>query len=351
MFTITKAQPKHGIWHAEHEDSPGPKPGEVKIRVHKAGICGTDYHIYVWDAWSSSRVGTPMTIGHEFMGEVVALGAGVKHLALGQRVSAECHVTCGHCHQCRTGNAHLCAETRIIGVNRPGCFAETITVPAGNVWPVDDRIPDHHAAIFDPAGNAMHAVTTAGVTGRDVLITGAGAIGLISVAIARAQGAKSVVVHEPAEYRAGLAQKLGADLVLDSRDADTHARSLDVTVGRGFDAILEMSGKESALQSAFALARPGADISLLGLPGGPVSLNLAEDVIMKGLVLHGITGRRLYETWYQVEAFMLQCPEALDAIITHVLPAADYAAGFALMDRGACGKVVLDFTQLQAKAA
>ncbi len=343
MFAITKKQPKRGIWHVDGSAASQPRAGEVAIAVAKAGICGTDYHIYTWDAWSAQRVPMPMTIGHEFVGRIIALGAGVKHLKVGQRVSAECHVACGTCVQCRTGNAHICTDVTIIGVDRPGCFAEIVTVPAGNAWPVPDEIPDHHAAIFDPIGNAMHAVSVVSPAGKDVLVVGAGTIGLFAAAICRAEGARQVLVQEPNPYRAGLARALGADLVIDPADPGARTRLLDATGGLGPEAVLEMSGSGAALGGALRLARNGARVALMGLPSGPVQLELAEHVIMKGLMLHGVTGRRMFDTWYRTEAFMLRNPQLIDTVITHVLPARDYADGFRLMEEGTCGKIILDF--------
>ena len=351
MFAITKERPERGVWDNEVAEAPPPGFGEVRVGVAKAGICGTDYHIYSWDPWSAGRVRPPLTMGHEFVGQVDAVGAGVGHIEIGERVSCESHIACGHCPQCRTGRAHLCANTQIIGVDRAGCFTEAITVPAVNVWKVHPDIPNHHAAVFDPVGNAMHTATAIGVTGRDVLIVGAGAIGLFAIAIARAHGARSITVQEPNSYRAELAGEIGDDLVLDPGDLDAMARWRESPTEWRPDAVLEMSGHGPAINAALKDARNGADVSLLGLAPGPVEINLSEDVIMRGLTLHGITGRRMFETWYEVEAFMLRAPDLMDKVVTHVMPAREYAKGFQLMDQGACGKVVLDFASMQGRAA
>ncbi len=344
MFSIAKSHPRPGVWRADVPALADPGFGEVAVEVIKAGICGTDFHIFKWDRWSAGRVPTPMTIGHEFVGRIAALGPGVEHLRIGQRVSAECHVTCGVCVQCRTGNGHLCTAVAIFGVDRPGCFAETVTVPAANLWPVPDAIPDHHGAVFDPVGNAMHTVTSVPVTGQDVLVVGAGPIGLFAAAIARAHGARRVIVQEPNPYRAGLADALGADLVVPP-GADTAV--LAATDGLGPSAVLEMSGNADALRAALRLARPGAHISLLGLFDQPLELDLSS-VVMKGLVLHGVTGRRMFDTWYQVESFMQTRPDLVETVITHQLPADRFAEGFALIEAGQCAKVVLDFAQAAA---
>ena len=348
MFTIAKSHPRPGVWHADAPAPAEPGFGEVAVDVLAAGICGTDYHIFKWDPWSAGRVPTPMTIGHEFVGRVAAVGPGVGHVRVGQRVSAECHVTCGVCVPCRTGNAHLCTDVAIIGVDRPGCFAQSVVVPAANLWPVPDAIPDHHAAVFDPVGNAMHTVTSVPVTGQDVLVVGAGPIGLFGAAIARSHGARRVIVQEPNPYRADLARRLGVDHVVDPTGSDFEDAVLAATDGRGPAAVLEMSGNAGALRAALRLASPGAHLSLLGLFGQPLELDLST-VIMKGLVLHGVTGRRMFDTWYQVESFMQTRPDLVETVITHRLPAERFAEGFALIDAGACAKVVLDFADVAAK--
>lgn len=345
MFAILKSRPEQGLSDADIENPAAPGPGQVEIAVRMAGVCGTDFHIWKWDAWSSRRMRLPRVIGHEFVGRITRVGEGVRHLSAGQRVSCECHVTCGHCRLCRTGRAHLCRDTSIIGVDRAGAFAERVVVPATNIWPVHDDIPDRHAAIFDPCGNAMHSATVVPLAGRDVLITGAGTIGLFSIGIARAHGARKVLVTEPSEYRAGIARELGADLVADPRKPDTNERIRAATDGQGPEVVLEMSGNAGALRIALEIAENGAHIVLLGIPSSDVSLDLAETVVMKGTTLHGVTGRRMFETWFDVSAFMLRNPDVVDTIITHRLAARDYATGFDLIAAGNCGKVLLDFVE------
>ncbi|WP_169545924.1 L-threonine 3-dehydrogenase [Sneathiella aquimaris] len=343
MFAISKAKPEPGIWSSDQPPLPAPGRGMVMVDVIATGICGTDYHIYRWDQWSSGRIRTPMTIGHEFVGLISAIGADVTGFSLGERVSAECHIACGLCALCRTGNAHICEKTQIIGVDRPGAFAEQVEIPATNLWKVPDAIPNKHAAVFDPVGNAMHMVTTAKVTSKDVLIVGGGPIGLFAAAISKAHGARTVSVQEPNQARAAIAASLKPDLVVNPRDLDCTSRILDITEGRGPDVVLEVSGNGRALNSALDIAAPGATVALLGIPGGPVELDLGGKVVMKGISLIGVTGRRMYETWFQVEAFMLKNPDLIEKVVTHVLPAYEYEKGFQLMDDGACGKVVLDF--------
>lgn len=347
MFTIAKAKAEHGIWSSDQPTLEKPGPGMVMVDVIAAGICGTDYHIYKWDRWSAGRIKVPMTIGHEFVGVISAVGEDVDGFSIGQRVSAECHIACGKCALCRTGNAHICDKTEIIGVDRAGAFAEQVLIPATNLWKVPDVIPHHHAAVFDPVGNAMHMVATAKVTSKDVLIVGGGPIGLFAAAIAKAHGARTVAVQEPNQARAAIAASLEIDLVVNPRQEEARSQILDLTEGRGPDVVLEVSGNGRALNEALDIAAPGATVALLGIPGGPVELDLGGKVVMKGISLIGVTGRRMYETWFQVEAFMLKNPELIDKVITHILPAKDFADGFKLMDEGACGKVVLDFLTLK----
>jgi len=347
MFTIAKAKSEYGIWSSDQPTLAAPDRGMVMVDVIAAGICGTDFHIYRWDEWSSGRIKTPMTIGHEFVGTISAIGEDVTGFDIGERVSAECHIACGECALCRTGNAHICEKTEIIGVDRPGAFAEQVLIPATNLWKVPDVIPNRQAAVFDPVGNAMHMVTTAKVTARDVLIVGGGPIGLFAAAIAKSHGARTVVVQEPNQARAAIANSLDLDLVVNPRQEESRSEILKVTEGRGPDVVLEVSGNGAALNAALDIAAPGATVALLGIPGGPVELDLGGKVVMKGISLIGVTGRRMYETWFQVEAFMLKNPELIDKVITHILPAKDFAEGFKLMEDGACGKVVLDFQSLK----
>tara|TARA_R100000005_G_scaffold96254_1_gene81797 strand:+ start:4205 stop:5263 length:1059 start_codon:yes stop_codon:yes gene_type:complete len=349
MFTIAKTEASRGLWPVLKDSLKEPEAGMVMVDVIAAGICGTDYHIYSWDAWSAGRVRTPMTIGHEFVGRIAAIGAGVTGFAIGDRVSAECHIACGTCRFCRTGNAHICEKTSIIGVDRPGAFAEQVEVPASNLWHVPEGIPDAHAALFDPVGNAMHMVASAKVTAKDVLIVGGGPIGLFAAAIAKAHGARTVALQEPNQARAAIARSLDLDLVVSPRDPDCTDKILELTRGQGPEVVLEVSGNAAAINAALDLAAPGAVFALLGIPAGPVALDLGAKVVMKGVSLLGITGRRMYETWYQVEAFMLKNPALMDKVITHILPATDFARGFELMDEGACGKIVLDFASLKGR--
>jgi threonine 3-dehydrogenase len=340
MKAIRKLAPVRGCAVVDVE-TPVPGPGEVLIRVSMRGICGTDLHIFQWDAWSQGRIRPPVTYGHEFVGTIEAIGPGVDRFRLGQRVSAEGHITCGTCRHCRNGEGHLCRDVRIIGVDRDGCFAEHLVMPAGNLWAVRDAIPDRHAALFDPIGNAMHTVMSQPVNMKKVLVTGAGAIGLFAVPIAWENGAESIVVVEPSPMKRELALKMGAQHAFDSADPDLAARILEATGGFSPDVLLEMSGAASALRLGLRLIANGGHASLLGIPHGETTLDLANEVIFKGVTLHGVTGRRMYETWYQVEDFLLRHGASIEPAISGALPLERVQDGFAGMEDGTMVKVLL----------
>ena len=318
-------------------------PKDVLVRMRAAGICGTDYHIYSWDQWSQQRIKPPVTTGHEFVGEIAAVGSSIQHVKIGQRVSGEGHIVCGHCYFCRTGQGHICESVKIIGVDCDGCFAEYMAFPADNLWPVPDSIPDQFAAIFDPIGNAMHTVMAASISGKTVLIMGAGAIGIFAVSIAKNAGASLVIVVEPHPYKRALAKKGGADIVLDPTGEDVVKKVLHLTHGLGPEVVLEMSGNARGMKQAFQLLRKGGEICLLGIPPATVEINWAEDIIFKGVTIHAITGRRMYDTWYQSHEFLLHHQKSIKPTVTHIMPLASYKKGFELMAEGKCGKVVLTF--------
>jgi len=316
-------------------------PREVLIAVTHAGICGTDRHIYEWDKWSSSRVKVGITIGHEFVGRVVAKGAAVDRVDLGMRVSAEGHIGCGRCEPCRTGDGHICEKVDILGIDRNGCFASYVAVPEENVWPVHADIPDHIAALFDPLGNAVHTVMAAGVSGRNVLITGAGIIGLMAITVARAAGASQIIAVDVDENRLKLARQLGADEAFDGADSDWVADTRRLTQNQGPHVLLEMSGHAGAIRQGFAALRNGGTAALLGLPGEEVAFDLANDIIFKGATVLGINGRRMFETWYQMENFLLSGRLDLEPIITHPIPLEKFEDGFRLMQAGEAIKVIM----------
>lgn len=343
MRCLRKAGPEPGF-RMEQATKPSPVRGEVLIRVTHAAICGTDVHIYQWDEWSAKRIRPPTTIGHEFVGVVERLGQGVtQRLEAGQRVSAEGHICCGSCYYCRTGRAHLCQRVEIIGVDRDGCFADWIAMPAGNVWPIHGDIPNRWAAVMDPLGNAMHTVASADVAGATVLCVGAGPIGLFTIPMAKARGASRVIVTEPNAYRRRLAEAVGADLVLDPTSDGMADAVMDATRGMGVDVVLEMSGHPVAFRQALRLARLAGTMVLLGIPSREFAIDWAEEVIFKSLTLVGVNGRRMFETWYQTEEFLLSHGRSIEPIITHTMPMEEFDTAFRYLTSGRAGKIILDF--------
>jgi len=317
-------------------------PSDVLIRVRRAGICGTDQHIYAWDTWAQRRVKPPLIVGLEFMGTVVATGPAARGIAVGDRVSAEGHISCGICLLCRTGEAHICEHVEIIGVDTDGAFATFIRMPDVNVWKLDPSIPDEWAAVFDPLGNAVHTVMAAGVSTRSVVITGVGSIGLMAIPVARAAGAASVYAIDVNPAKLELASRVGADATFLASDPNLVDEMLRRTNGDGADVLLEMSGSGAAIDIGLAMVRNGGRAALLGIPPDDVNINLAERIIFKGLTVLGINGRKMFETWYQTEALVRSGRVDLAPIITHVLPLAAFEESFDLMRSGKAAKIVLD---------
>jgi threonine 3-dehydrogenase len=317
-------------------------PTDVLIRVEKAGICGTDHHIYSWDRWAQERVHPPIVIGHEFMGVVEAAGSAVRAVEPGDRVSAEGHIADLTCVLCRTGQAHICEHVKIIGIDTDGAFAEFIAMPEYNVWKLDPAIPDEFAAVFDPLGNAVHTVMAAGVSAKSVVITGVGSIGLMAIPVARAAGAASVYAIDVNPAKLELAQRLGADETFDARTPGLVDEIRRRTGGDGVQVLLEMSGSGSAIDLGLQMVRNGGTAALLGIPSDNVNLNLAERIIFKGLTVLGINGRTMFETWYQTQALVKSGRVDLRPIITHVLPFREFDRAFDLMERGEAAKIVLD---------
>jgi threonine 3-dehydrogenase len=340
MQAIVKPAPAPG---AEVSRVPVPEigPRDVLIRVRAASICGTDLHIYSWDRWAQRRLRPPLVFGHEFCGHVERIGDEVQGLKPGEFVSAEMHVSCGLCYQCRTGQSHICQDVRIIGIDADGCFAEFVKIPATNVWKIDPAIPVEYAAILDPLGNAVHTVLAGDVAGMSVAITGAGPIGLFSIAIAKACGAGPVFVTEPHPYRQKLAVKMGADHVIDPASTDAVAEVLNRTSGVGADVVLEMSGHPDALRQGFQMLRRGGRISLLGIPAKPLEIDLANDVIFKGATVQGINGRRVFDTWYKMQALLKSGALKLDPLITDRMPLAEFDKGIQLLLSGDASKILL----------
>jgi len=336
-----KSQRAPGLW---LEDIPEPTIGinDVLIRVALTGICGTDLHIYEWDEWAQQTIPVPMAIGHEFVGEIVAVGSNVNDFHPGEIVGGEGHVVCGRCRNCLAGRRHLCAHTQGVGVNRPGAFAEYIALPITNIWRHRDDVDREVAAIFDPFGNAVHTALSFPVLGEDVLITGAGPIGLMAIPVVRHAGARHVVVTDLIPYRLELAKTLGATLAVDPRTAPLAEIQQQLGMQEGFDVGLEMSGNPAAFRQMIANMSHGAKIAMLGIPGSEMAINW-RDVIFNMLTIKGIYGREMYETWYKMSV-MLDSGLNLKPVITHRFDYRDFHKGFDVMRAGTSGKVILKWT-------
>jgi len=340
MKALVKREARRGLW---MEEAPVPVigPNDLLIRIRKTAICGTDLHIYKWDEWSKKTIPVPMIIGHEFYGTVEEVGSEVDGFLVGDRVSGEGHITCGHCRNCRAGRRHLCRNTRGIGVNRQGCFAEYLSLPASNAFKLPADIPDEIASIFDPYGNAVHTANSFDLVGEDVLITGAGPIGAMAAAIVRHIGARHVVITDVNDYRLGLAKKMGATRTVNVAKTTVEAVMKELGMTEGFDVGLEMSGNAAAFQTMLATMNNGGRIALLGIFPDNVAIDWGT-VVFKGLFLKGIYGREMFETWYKM-ASMLQSGLDISGIITHRLPVNEFEKGFEVMEKGESGKVVLDW--------
>ena len=312
------------------------------VKIDTVSICGTDYHVYSWDAWAQSRVKPPVTMGHEWAGRVVAVGPECSSLKEGDYVSGESHQVCGHCLQCRTGQGHVCQNTKIFGVDTTGCFAEYFAVPESSVLKNDARVGPEIACMQDPLGNAVHAALMGDLAGKSVAVLGCGPIGLFAIAVVKACGGGPIWASDTTDYRLNLACRLGADTVARVPHEDLEAIVRQQTGGQGVDVVLEMSGAPQAIVQALKLVRPGGRVSLMGIPSRDVSLNIAEDVIFKGVTIHGVVGRKLYDTWYTMKALLASGRLDVSPILTHRLPFADWEHGMELMQSGQCGKVVLD---------
>ena len=338
MKALVKAKAERGIW---MEDIEAPEVGhnDVLIKVKRTAICGTDIHIFKWDDWARATIPVPMAVGHEFSGQIVDMGVEVRGFELGDRVSAEGHITCGHCRNCRAGRRHLCMNTVGVGVNRPGAFAEYISVPAFNVFKLPDAITDEMASILDPLGNATHTALSFDLVGEDVLITGAGPIGIMAVAIARYAGARHVVITDVNDYRLDLARQMGATRAINVTKTSIDETMKELGMAEGFDVGMEMSGNPQAFRDMLRTMHHGGKIAMLGIPPGDMAINW-NDVIFKGLVLKGIYGREMFETWYKM-ASMLQSGLNMDPIITHHFDINEFLPAFELMESGQSGKVIL----------
>ncbi len=343
MKALVKSREERGLW---LEDVPEPEMGinDVKIRVLATGICGTDLHIYEWDAWARSTIRKGLVIGHEFVGEVVAVGTNVNDIPIGQLVSGEGHVVCGRCRNCLAGRRHLCAHTLGVGVNRDGAFAEYVVLPMSNIWMHSAGVPLEIAAIFDPLGNAVHTALAFPVLGEDVLVTGAGPIGIMAAAVARHAGARHVVISDPNEYRRRLAEKVGVTLAVDPMATPLKEIQTKLGMLEGFDVGLEMSGNPSAFREMLKNMSHGAKIAMLGIPSEEISIDWNR-VVFNQLTIRGIYGREMYETWYKMTV-MLESGLNISGVITHRMSWRDYEDGFAAMRSGNSGKVILDWSDV-----
>jgi threonine 3-dehydrogenase len=340
MKALRKVRAAKGL---EIGEVPVPSAGadEVLVRVSAASICGTDLHIYGWDRWSQRRIKPPVTLGHEFCGVVESVGEEVTAVRAGDFVSAEMHVNCGHCRQCRLGEAHICQNLQIIGIDQDGAFAEFVKIPASNIWKLDAAIPERYGAILDPLGNAVHTVLAGPIAGQTVLVTGCGPIGLMAIAVAKACGSSTVWATETNAARRAMALEMGADVVINPLTEDAVAKILSETGGTGVDALLEMSGNPTAIQQGFLALRAGGRASLLGIPTENVPLDLVRDVIFKGATVQGIYGRRMYETWVQMTALLRAGRLNLEPLFGERAPLEKFEDAFALLHGGLAGKILL----------
>jgi threonine 3-dehydrogenase len=340
MKALVKSKAEEGLW---LEDVPKPTagPGEVLIKIKKTSICGTDLHIWKWDKWAQRTIPVPMTIGHEFCGEIAEVGAGVHDFTVGERVSGEGHIVCGHCRNCLAGRRHLCPNTKGVGVNRTGAFAEYLSIPSINAYKIHPSIPDDIASTFDPLGNAVHTALSFDLVAEDVLITGAGPIGCMAAAVSKFAGARNIVVTDVNPYRLDLAKKLGASRVVDVSKENLHDVKAELGMTEGFDIGFEMSGHPSGLNDMLEHSSNGAKISLLGIFPEKVTIDW-DRIIFKGLILKGIYGREMFETWYKMSS-MVRAGLDISPVITHRFHYTDFAKGFETMLSGQSGKIVLDW--------
>ena len=340
MKSLSKAKSQVGIWMT---DTPEPEtgPNDIKVKIRKTAICGTDVHIYNWDDWAQKTIPVPMVVGHEYVGEVVEIGQEVRGFNIGDRVSGEGHITCGYCRNCRAGRRHLCRNTFGVGVDRDGAFAEYLVIPAYNAFKIPDDISDDLASIFDPFGNAVHTALSFGLVGEDVLITGAGPIGIMAAAIAKHVGARHVVITDINEYRLDLARKMGASRAVNVANEDLKDVMNDLGMTEGFDVGMEMSGVPVAFRDMLDKMNNGGKIAMLGIPPSDMGIDW-DKVIFKGLTVKGIYGREMFETWYKM-ASLVQSGLDLSPIITHHYSVDDFQQGFDMMRSGQSGKVILDW--------
>ncbi len=343
MKAIFKEHEGEGMEMKEVPEPTNPGPDEVIVKVKRVSICGTDVHIYNWDEWAASRIKPPIIVGHEFAGEIVEKGEAVQGLEVGDYVAAESHIYCGHCYQCRTGRAHVCQNLKILGVDVDGAFAEYIKIPARILWRVSPEIDPNYASVMEPFGNAIHTVTVEDLTGRTVLITGAGPIGIMAIQVAKVEGASLVIVSEVKDYRIELAKRNGADVVINPMEKDLIKEVKKLTSGEGVDAFFEMSGNADAFRQGLESLTPGGMASVLGVfHGDSVCFDINNLLTFKGIRMYGITGRRIFETWRIADQLLKSKRVDMSKVVTHVLPFEEWRKGMDLMRKGQSGKVVLE---------
>jgi len=340
MRAVLKSEPAPGATLMD-VPIPVPGPGEVLIKVKTTAICGTDHHIYIWNEWSQNRIKPPQIMGHELAGEIVELGPGVKNAKVGDYVSAESHIICGHCVQCMLGEKHVCQNTSILGVDRDGCFAEYVAIPEANLWFNDPAIPLDIAPIQEPLGNAINTVLSGETRGKTMAVFGCGPIGLMAIGVGKACGVSRVAAVDINDYKLGIAKKMKADLTINSRNLSPVEAIMDYTRGKGVDIVLEMSGASVVFDQIFKVVRPGGRVSLLGLPAKALRVDFSNDIIMRGVTIHGITGRRLWQDWIVGRELLASGLLDLSPVVTHRFDLGDYAKGMDLMTQGDCGKIVL----------
>ena len=343
MKALIKQRGEPGIWMGELAE-PTIGPNDVLIRISKTSICGTDIHIYNWDPWAQRSIKVPMAIGHEYCGTIVDMGSEVRGFDIGDRVSGEGHITCGHCRNCRAGRRHLCRNTVGVGVDRQGCFAEYLSLPGVNAFKLPDSIGDDVASILDPFGNAVHTALAFSMVGEDVLIAGAGPIGIMAAAVARFVGARHVVITDVNDYRLGLAEQMGATRVVNVARESLDDTMHELAMQEGFDIGLEMSGNPMALREMLRTMHHGGSVAMLGIPAQETAIDWTE-VIFKGITIKGIYGREMFETWYKMSS-LLQSGLDITPVITHHFGINDYLEGFEIMGSGKSGKVILDWSSL-----
>ncbi len=341
MDAVIKDKPEEGFTLVRKKISTVLQPNEVLIKVMTASFCGTDYHIYEYNNWARNRLNLPLTVGHEFSGEIIKIGSNVSNVKVGDIVSAETHITCGECEFCLRGEGHICQNTQVIGVDRDGCFAEYIKIPEKNCFINNADHCQVELSVQEPLGNAVHTITHFPIEGRDVVVLGCGPIGIMAVDVAKAYKARKVIAIEVNDFRLNLAKEIGADYVINPRKEDVYEKVMEYTNGMGADVIGDFSGHKGAIEQAFKYLKPGGGFAILGIPDEPLTIDVTNDIVFKGVRIYGVTGRRIYDTWFQVRDLLDHNLLHLDKIITHTMPLSDVNKAAELMKKKECGKIVL----------